>query len=229
MRRTRLEHPELCAVIGQSIPQVSTHAERRGRSNTQRGVGCCHGFQGYVKTQPFWFNPFSLKRCIADACAEVLCLRRLLLRSQSAGDILRRSHRMGASFEGTEAAFREVVHSPESRRRLAHGEAIEIHSTQTLQCSRTRVQAQPRTRGRIRRRCGRGEEARGGDRSPRWRHCAYQGSPGSVAERSSQNQSASGLRASGSMQDVRRMGQETGSASLRGRRQSSVAESRARS
>ena len=45
----------------------------------------------------------------------------------------RRSSSVGASFEVTEAAFREVAHSPESRRPLAPEEAIEIHPTQAWQ------------------------------------------------------------------------------------------------
>ena len=72
-----------------------------------------------------------------------------------------------------------------------HGEAIEVHSAQG-QCFHSRVQAQPRTGGRLRRCCGRGEEVRGCDRKPRWRQCVCQGS----------NQSASGLRANGSVDNA---------------------------
>ena len=131
----------------------------------------------------------------------------------------RRPSRVGACFEGSKATVRQVAHGPEARRSLAPREAAEVHTAQACQCGFDRFSAQPRPRGRVRRRCGGGQEV--GERA-RERHS------GSFAECKSQDQSASSSRARGSLQAVHRKGQQEGPASLRGHRQSSCPESRAR-
>ena len=98
----------------------------------------------------------------------------------------------------------------------------------TDQRTRSSVQAQSRTRGGPCRCSGRCPEVGGGDRSP-WRgQCARERSSRCVASRKIQDQSASSLRASGSVQDLCRKGQETGPASAGSDGQGSRAENRAR-
>ena len=129
--------------------------------------------------KPFWLKPFSLKRCIAHACAEVLFLEDSLLRSWSVG---------GHARSAVDVPRVQVLRGPRSPsvkwqrcRSLAPGEVVEVLSTPAQRCPSTRVQAQPGTRVGFRRRCGRGEEARGGDRSSQWGQRAHQVSPSSVA------------------------------------------------